>query len=132
MRHGIAVLCLLLLLPLSGQALAGQQAKDPPKDVIKIDGVWTMTVSSPMGERTNDATFKVENGKLKVTMEGPEGALDCVGTLKDAAIEWTMNIETPNGTFSLVFGGKVDGDKMSGEVGMGDFGTAAWSAVRKK
>lgn len=133
MRHVVRILCLMLVLPLfvSGPAFAGEQAKDPPKDA-KIDGVWSLTVTSPMGEQTNDTTFAMDKDKLKVTMVGPQGTLDCEGTFKDGAVAWTLAIETPNGTFSIVFTGKLDGDKMSGEAAMGDFGTAPWTAVRKK
>jgi len=133
-RHYCRLFALVLLLPLivAGPAFARQDPpKEPAKDV-KVDGVWSLTVSSPMGEQTNDSIFKQDGEKLKITMTGPQGTLDCEGTIKDGIVEWVLAIDTPNGTFSIVFKGKVEGDKMSGEAGMGEFGTAGWSAVRKK
>ena len=131
MRVAVLSIAAALILFIAAPGFAGQD-KPAPKDV-SIDGVWTMTISSPQGERTDDATFKQDKDKIKVTMAGMGGmTLEGEGTIKDGIVGWGVSIETPNGTFSLVFTGKVDGDKMSGEVAMGDFGTAPWSAVRKK
>ena len=131
MRYVSLLLAATLICFVAVPVVAGQ-AKDAPKDV-KIDGVWSMTVSTPQGDRTDDATFKQDKDKVKVTMAGMGGmTLEGEGIVKDGTVEWGVSIETPNGAFSLVFKGKIDGDKMSGDVSMGDFGTAPWSAVRKK
>ena len=131
MRYPLLFLVAALILFV---AAPGQASQDKPtsKDV-NIDGVWSMTVSTPQGDRTDDATFKQDKDKIKVTMAGMGGmTLEGEGVIKDGTVEWGVSIDTPNGTFSLVFKGKIDGDKMSGDVAMGDFGTAPWSAVRKK
>ena len=131
MRYASLFLVAALILCVAGPVVAGQ-SKEAPKDV-KIDGVWSMTVSTPQGDRTDDATFKQDKDKIKVTMAGMGGmTLEGEGIIKDGTVEWGVSIDTPNGTFSLVFKGKIDGDKMAGDVAMGDFGTAPWSAVRKK
>jgi len=131
MRYASLFLAAALVVFVAVPGLAGQ-AKETPKDV-NLDGTWSMTVSTPQGDRTDDATFKQDKDKIKVTMAGMGGmTLEGEGAIKDGAVEWGVSIETPNGTFSLVFKGKIDGDKMSGEVLMGDFGSAPWSAVRKK
>ena len=131
MRFASLLMAATLILFVAAPGFAGQD-KPAPKDV-SIDGVWSMTVSTPQGDRTDDATFKQDKDKIKVSMAGMGGmTLEGEGTIKAGAVEWGVSIETPNGTFSLVFRGTIDGDKMSGEVSMGDFGTAPWSAVRKK
>jgi hypothetical protein len=124
-RKTIALLFLVL-----GFAAAGfAQAPAKPADVA---GVWELTMQTPQGEMTRDATFTQEKDAIKVTMEGPMGEMKGEGTVKENEIQWTMTISTPNGDFALVFKAKIDGETMSGEIQMGDFGTSTFSAKKKK
>ena len=43
-----------------------------------------------------------------------------------------MTASGPRGNLKLAFKGKVEGETMSGEAQMGDTGTYAWTAKRKK
>lgn len=98
-----------------------------------ITGVWDMTIQIPQGEQSIEATFTQEGEKLKVSIEGPQGyPLEGLGTVKENVIEWATFISSPMGDFSLFFTGKVDGETMTGEVQLGDFGAAGWSARKKK
>jgi hypothetical protein len=108
------------------------QQKETPKDV-NITGVWEMTVSTPQGDMTNDATFTQAKEELEVVMAGPQGEpMNGKGTVKGAVVEWVVSISTPNGDFSIAFKGKLDGEKMAGDMQMGNFGTASWSAKKKR
>lgn len=53
------------------------------------------------------------------------------GTVKENKIEFTFNISTQRGDFSIAYTGTVEGDTMSGEAEMGDFGTMQWTAKKK-
>ena len=65
-------------------------------------------------------------------MEGFQGdEIIGEGTVKDNKIEWTMNMSSPRGEFSITYSGTVDGDKMSGQAQMGDFGSMEWTAKKK-
>lgn len=100
---------------------------------VDINGVWEMTLQTPQGEQTVDATFVQDKEAIKVSMMGPQGIeMKGEGTLKETDVEWTMTISAQMGEFVLVFKGKVDGETMSGEVQMGDFGSAPWAAKKKK
>lgn len=100
---------------------------------VDISGVWEMTLQTPQGEQTVDATFVQDKEAVKVSMTGPQGIeMKGEGTLKETDVEWTMAISAQMGEFILVFKGKVDGETMAGEVQMGDFGSAPWTAKKKK
>jgi len=129
MRKSVLILFAVFLLAVVFPVLP--QEKEQPKEV-NISGVWEMIVSTPQGDRPNDATFTQEKETLKVSMAGPQGTISGEGTVKDGVVQWTITISTPQGDFSIFFKGKVDGEKMSGEVQMGDFGSTSWSATRKK
>jgi hypothetical protein len=129
MRKSVLILFAVFLLAVVFPVLP--QEKEQPKEV-NISGVWEMIVSTPQGDMPSDATFTQEKETLKVSMTGPQGTISGEGTIKEGVVQWIMTINTPQGDFSLVFKGKLDGDKMSGEVQMGDFGSTNWSATRKK
>jgi hypothetical protein len=100
---------------------------------VDLSGVWEMTLQTPQGEQTVEATVTQDKESLKVTMIGPQGMeMKGEGTVKENDVEWTMVVSAQMGEFVLAFKGKVDGETMSGEVQMGDFGSAPWSAKKKK
>jgi len=120
-----------LIIILTSLCAAGFQAQDKK---IDISGVWEMTIETPRGSMPpSDATFVQEGEKLKVTMKNPMGEdMKGEGTLKADAVEWTFSFSTERGDMTLVFKGKIEGETMSGEIQMGDFGTMSWSAKKKK
>jgi len=121
MRKTYLLLLVLALLSITAWA----------KDV-NVTGDWTFTITTPQGERTNDITF-VQNGeKLTVTMKSPRGEVTGEGTVKGNDIEWSITRDTPRGQFTITYKGKIqDENTITGEVEMGNFGTASWKAVRK-
>ena len=103
-----------------------------PLAAADVSGVWILTMQSPMGERVMDATFAQKDGTLKVSWTSAQGSeIKGEGTVKGQDIEWKMSISMPGGDIELQFKGKIDGEKMTGEILMGDAGTASWSAKRK-
>lgn len=100
---------------------------------VDINGVWELTMQTPQGDMTADATFVQDKEAIKFSMPGPQGMeMKGEGTVKGQDLDWTVIVSTQMGEFVLVFKGKVDGETMSGEVQMGDFGSAPWSAHKKK
>jgi len=120
------------LLVLTFPTLLRAQVPTPPK-TPDVAGIWVMTMQTPQGEMTMDATFTQEKEAIKVSMMSPMGTeMKGEGTIKEQELQWTMAISTPNGEFNLGFKAKLDGDTMTGEVQMGDFGTSTFSAQKKK
>jgi hypothetical protein len=98
-----------------------------------VSGTWEFTMQNPRGDdRTSEMSIEQDGEKIKVTMEGFQGdEMIGEGTIKDNKIEWTVNMSTQRGDFSISYSGTVDGDTMSGEAEMGDFGAMDWSAKKK-
>lgn len=138
MRKNVAVLFWFFLIAFAIPALpqAKEPVKEPPKEQAKdinITGAWDMTTQTPNGDMPGEATFTQEKEALKVSMSGPQGMpMTGEGTVKDGVVQWSTTISTPNGDFTLFFKGKLDGEKMSGEVQAGDFGSFTWFATKKK
>lgn len=99
---------------------------------VNVTGEWELTTVTQRGEMTRTVKFVQEGEKLTVTMENPRGGeVTGEGTVKGNDIEWTITRSTPRGEFTMNYTGKVEGDTMSGEVQMGDFGSQEWKAKRK-
>jgi D-glucosaminate-6-phosphate ammonia-lyase len=101
---------------------------------VNVTGDWELTTTSQRGgERTQTITLKQEGEKLTVTMTGRQGEeMKAEGTVKGNDIEWSITRSTPRGEFTITYKGKIEGDTMSGQVQMGDFGSSDWKAARKK
>lgn len=121
-------------------SLAGLAQQPPPAQKaaaaapakIDIAGEWELTLQTPQGEMPMPATFALENEVLKVTLVGPMGEMKGEGKITGAELEWTITVSTPQGDFLLSFKGKVEGEEMTGQVQMGDFGTSDFRGKRKK
>jgi hypothetical protein len=96
-----------------------------------VSGNWTMTATTPRGERTSTLTFVQEGEKLTVASKSDRGESTGAGTLKGDAIEWSITRETPMGPMTVTYKGTVAGDTMSGEAMMRDQ-PMPWKAVRAK
>jgi len=116
----------VLALALFAFSLSAQQ--------VNVSGDWELTMTTPRGERPPQTiTLKQEGEKLTVTMTGRQGEeIKAEGTVKGNEIEWSMTRSTPRGESTTTYKGKIEGDTMSGQVQMGDFGTFDWKATKKK
>jgi hypothetical protein len=98
---------------------------------VNVTGDWEITTQSPRGERTSDIHFEQEGEKLTVTMQLMREEVTAEGTVKGNKIEWSVTRETQRGEFTISYSGTVEGDTMSGEAQMGDFGSMEWTAKKK-
>jgi len=98
---------------------------------VNVTGDWEMTTQSPRGERTSDVHFEQEGEKLTVTMQLMGEEVTAEGTVKGNIIEWSITRSTQRGDFTISYKGTVEGDTMSGEAQMGDFGAMEWTATKK-
>jgi hypothetical protein len=138
MHKNVLILFGVILLAFAASAMpqAKDPVKEPPKEQAKdvnIAGAYDMVTQTPNGDMPGEVTFTQEKETLKVTMTGPQGMpLSGEGTIKEGAVQWSVTISGSNGDFTIYFKGKVDGEKISGEVQAGDFGTFTWFATKKK
>lgn len=101
---------------------------------VNVTGDWELTVTTPRGERPPQTiSLKQEAEKLTVTTTDPRGGeIKGEGTVKGNEIEWTIIRTGQRGEMKMTYKGKIEGDTMSGQVQMGDFGSFDWKAAKKK
>jgi len=97
---------------------------------MAIDGKWEITINSPMGAQKAQLDVKAEGAALTGTQtaQGSTQAL-ANGKVDGDALSWSANITNPM-PMTLEFTGKVDGDKISGSVKAGAFGSFPFTGAK--
>jgi len=97
---------------------------------MSANGKWNVTMNTPMGAQKSVLTLNVNGSELTGKMEGAQGALELQnGKANGNEVSWTADLTQPM-PIKLEFTGKVDGDKISGNVKLGAFGNATFSGER--
>lgn len=97
---------------------------------MSVDGNWNITMSTPMGERKATLALKNSGGTLAGTQaaDGNSGEI-FDGTVAGDNVAWKISITNPM-PLTLEFTGKVSGDSMSGEMGIGPMGSFPFTGTR--
>ena len=87
---------------------------------MAVDGNWNIVMTTPMGERKATLNVKSAGGTLTGT-QGADGNSGEIfdGTVNGDDVAWTLE-----------FTGKVSGDSMSGEMGIGPMGSFPFTGTR--
>ena len=97
---------------------------------MTADGIWNLAVSTPMGERQATLSLKADGGTLtgSQTADGKTAEI-FDGTVDGNQLSWKVSISDPM-PMTLEFNGTVDGDKVTGSVMLGNFGSSSFSGAR--
>ena len=98
---------------------------------MAVDGNWNLTMTTPMGERNATLSVKSAGGTLTGT-QGAEGnsAEIFEGTVNGEDVAWKVAITNPM-PLTLAFTGKVSGDSIAGEMGIGPMGSFPFTGRRQ-
>jgi hypothetical protein len=97
---------------------------------MAVDGNWNLTMTTPMGER--NATLSVKSSGATLTgTQGADGNSGEIfeGTVEDDDVAWKISITNPM-PLTLAFSGKVSGDSMAGEMGIGPMGSFPFTGTK--
>ena len=97
---------------------------------MAVDGNWNIVMSTPMGERKASLSLKASGGALTGT-QGADGNSTEIfdGTASGDDVAWKISVTNPM-PLTLAFTGKVAGDSMSGEMGIGPMGSFPFTGTR--
>src|SRR3982074_897790 len=97
---------------------------------MAVDGNWNITMSTPMGERNATRSVKKAGGLLTGT-QGADGNSTEIfdGTANGDDVTRKVSITNPM-PLTLAFTGKVSGDSISGEMGIGPMGSFPFKGTR--
>ncbi len=97
---------------------------------MAVDGNWNIVMSTPMGDRDATLSLKTSGGTLTGT-QGAEGNTAEIfdGKANGDDVSWKVSIPNPM-PLTLDFTGKVSGDSISGEMGIGPMGSFPFKGTR--
>jgi len=97
---------------------------------MAVDGNWNITMSTPMGDRNATLSLKSARGALTGTQAAEGNSTDIFdGTANGDDVAWKVSITNPM-PLTLAFTGKVAGDSISGEMGIGPMGSFPFKGTR--
>jgi hypothetical protein len=97
---------------------------------MAVDGKWEIIINSPLGAQKAQLDLASNGGTLTGSQQAAQGS----GPLENGKIDgnnvsWSAKITSPM-PMTLDFAGTVDGDKLSGSVKAGSFGSFPFSGTR--
>jgi hypothetical protein len=97
---------------------------------MSADGTWNITMDTPMGSQPATLTLATSGGTLTGTQAAMGGSRDIYdGKVNGDDVSWRVDITQPM-PMTLDFAGKVEGDKISGTMTAGAFGSWPFSGNR--
>ena len=97
---------------------------------MAVDGTWNLTMDTPMGERKATLAVKAQGGTLTGTQSADGDTGDIFeGTADGDSLAWKVSITSPM-PLTLEFSGTVAGDKMSGTMSAGFYGSWPFTGSR--
>jgi hypothetical protein len=97
---------------------------------MSVDGAWTITIKSPMGDMTGALALKAEGGALTGTQTAQGATVPIVdGAINGDVLTWSASVTSPM-PMKLAFTGTVSGDSISGTVKAGAFGAFPFAGGR--
>ena len=97
---------------------------------MAVDGKWEITINSPMGAQKASLDLKGDGAGLSGTQTAQGNTQPLAnGKIEGNTLSWSANITSPM-PMTLEFTGNVDGDKLTGSVKAGAFGSFPFSGSR--
>src|SRR3954469_23775359 len=97
---------------------------------MAVDGKWEIVINSPLGAQKASLDIATNGSALTGTQQAAQGS----GPLENGKVDgnnvtWSAKITSPM-PLTLDFAGTVDGDKLSGSVKAGSFGSFPFTGNR--
>jgi hypothetical protein len=97
---------------------------------MAVDGKWEITINSPLGAQKAVLDLATDGSSLTGSQTAQQGSGPLEnGKVDGNALTWSAKISSPM-PMTLEFAGTVDGDKLSGSVKAGSFGSFPFTGSR--
>jgi len=122
-------------IPLFAFLLAGAAVLAPAADDASLSGKWQIQRRAGGNESQQDCTFTQKNSDLTGTCDSADRpTVQISGKVDGKAVTWTYKGESPGGTVTVVYTGKVESaNKITGKVTAVEFSIEGdFTATRTK
>jgi len=124
MKHGVLLLALFWLCRLHPAGPAVGTAVD-------VTGTWDLSVDAGSSSGEAELLLKQEGRELSGIYKGRLGDSRLTGTVRDSTIRFSVVLRFRDLSFTVVYSGRVEGDRMQGKVDFGDGSSGEWRARRR-
>ena len=116
--------------------LSGRTLRDPAvtaaAPAVDLTGRWDVRIEYAAGSSTHALHLRQRDGEIDGTHQGEFVSRDLSGTISGSDVSLRSAYSGRNGdALSFTFTGRVSGDEMSGELDMGEYLGARWTARRR-
>ncbi|MGH9630313.1 MAG: aminotransferase class V-fold PLP-dependent enzyme [Bryobacteraceae bacterium] len=101
---------------------------EPP--AIDVSGAWRVTIEFIRGSAEHRLELAAAGAELKGTHFGVSGKGEVRGSVQGATVRFRTAIPCEGSRLPYRFTGTAQKDRMSGDLELGEYGRARWSAVR--
>ena len=102
----------------------------PQGEPAMVAGQWEVRIDFDRGSATHTVILEQKGNDLEGTHHGEWVSGDLRGSVAVNLIRFRSSQRIQGTRLSYDFTGTVDGDKMAGDVNLGEYGAARWSAQR--
>lgn len=95
-----------------------------------IAGRWDLTINFFSSSSQHSLTIEQDGNWLQGAHKGDFSIRDMAGTIEGNDIKMRTTDRLPGDSITFIFNGKVSGDTMSGNIFMGEYRTATFTAKR--
>jgi aerobic carbon-monoxide dehydrogenase large subunit len=96
-----------------------------------VEGDWKMVLSTPVGPQEMKGHFETDGPSLSGYLSSPEGQQSFTGTVEGNRVKFDLKVVKPM-KITLKYDLVVDGDRITGKVKMGIFGSAKLTGDRAR
>ena len=97
---------------------------------MAVDGNWNIIMNTPMGDRSATLSLRTAGGALTGTQAADGNSTEIFdGAANGDDVSWKISITNPM-PLTLEFSGKVSGDSIAGDVGIGPMGSFPFTGTR--
>ncbi len=103
----------------------------PDPAAADVTGIWDLRVDAGTSSGEAELSLKQDGQELTGTYRGRMGESRLTGTVRDSAIRFSVVLRFRDLSFTVVYSGRVEGDRMQGKVDFGDGRSGDWYARRR-
>ncbi len=118
---------------LLSSAAGSKLTQDTPPPQGDISGEWDVAIEFTASRSTHSLYLRQNGSELEGTHQGDFLARDLVGSVHGNTVKMTSSIGEQHGAaLTYTFTGTLEGDRISGDLSLGEYRSAKWSATRHK
>jgi D-glucosaminate-6-phosphate ammonia-lyase len=113
---------------------AAKRSEPPKQPVADLSGVWDLHIEYAASTGEHSWSLQQQDGRIQGVHRGEFVARDLTGVIDGDAVQLRSILpeETIGNALNFTFNGKITSDTMSGDLEMGEYLSARWSAKRHR